>query len=225
MRYVLVPLDGNRLPALIMPDAIHLVGIGGDTILVRDVVQGTDALSSGASPSDSAHVYGDAGVLGDRAATYGVSVRTETVRVHSPADAIDRAVTSYGADIVACATHGRTPVGRLVHGSVAWRAMVRSPVPFLLRHAVDDGDRGEDKVTERRIMVPLDGSEYAEKALALAEGSGREWNASVHLVQVILGMPASLRGAANRAERGAPALPLLCRGSCRHARGPFLGVK
>jgi len=65
--------------------------------------------------------------------------------------------------------------------------MAHSPVPVLLRHS--DGELKPDPVTTRTIMVPLDGSEYSEKAVPVARQLASEWLASVWLVQVAPPLP------------------------------------
>src|SRR5437764_251138 len=80
-------------------------------------------------------------------------------------------------DFVACATHGRSPLGRLVHGGVAWHALAHSTVPVLLRRIDEKPHYASIFAEPRKIMVPLDGSELAETALPLAAELAEEWDA------------------------------------------------
>lgn len=67
-----------------------------------------------------------------------------------------------GASLVIMATHGRGLVGRLLHGSVADALMRMSPCPVLLVH----GDGSAVDLTSdpmpRHVLVPLDGTTFAE---------------------------------------------------------------
>ena len=88
--------------------------------------------------------------------------------------------------MIACSTHGRSTLHRLVHGSIAWSALAHSTVPVLLRHGGDQEAESEslDKLP-RRILIPLDGSVLAEKALPLAHELAAEWQASMWLAQAL----------------------------------------
>ena len=69
-------------------------------------------------------------------------------------------------------------------GSIAWRALLRSAVPVLVRH-VEEGIVSHPEPAQRRILVPLDGSTLAEKALPLATELAAEWRAPLYLVRVV----------------------------------------
>jgi nucleotide-binding universal stress UspA family protein len=190
MRSILVPLDGTPLSASIIPDAKRLAGPGGRLILIRDVTHPLFDISvSGESEHAAmraAETYLDTVAKQPRAE--GFRVEIEPMSIRDTAMAIDEAVRIFRADMVACATHGRGLLGRLVRGGIAWRAMVHSPVPVLLRHG-DGEDLEPTGVTNRTIMVPLDGSEYSEKAIPVAQELAKEWLASVWLVQVTPPLP------------------------------------
>jgi nucleotide-binding universal stress UspA family protein len=186
MSRVLVPLDGSHLAESILPDARRLAGPDGELILVRDAGRfaGTRfGIPYEVKPVEELQEYLEEQACLLRAEGVRVSVHT-LVRTDIPM-AIDEAARIFGADLIACATHGRGPLGRLVHGGVAWRAVAHSTVPVLLRHAEAEVSRGPLATEARRIMVPLDGSTYAEKALGLAQQLALEWHAPLWLAQVI----------------------------------------
>lgn len=54
------------------------------------------------------------------------------VRFGEPAKEILEAAREAGADLIALATHGRSGIGRLLHGSVASQVLHRAHVPVLL---------------------------------------------------------------------------------------------
>lgn len=189
MRRVLVPLDGTELAASILPDARRVAGPGGTLILIQNAepptyVRGTR--SADTISIDSAYDYLDA-VARDLESD-GMRVETHVMVLGRTAVAIDEAAAIYGADMVAVATHGRSPLGRLVHGSVAWRAIAHSPVPVLLRHP-DRPVSTQPFTGPRRIMVPLDGSSYSERAVGLACQLASETSGEVVLVEVLPTIP------------------------------------
>jgi nucleotide-binding universal stress UspA family protein len=186
MRRILVPLDGSDLSASIIPNARKLAGPDGELILVHDILPAVrNAKAGDPSPTeaiDHGFEYLEGLALSLRA--LGLKVRVDTLVIADTAVAIDEAARIFKVDMVACATHGRGPLGRLVRGGVAWRAVANSPVPVLLRH-VDEVPHQMAAVMPDRIMVPIDGSAYSETALPLAAELAEEWNAEIVLTQVV----------------------------------------
>lgn len=188
MRHVLVPLDGTDLAAAIVPDARRLAGRDGELILIRNVagVRDTDAGSpiDRTLAIDAAQVYLD--TVAQTLRADGMRVRTQPLVLGDAAVAIDEGAEMARADVIAVSTHGRSAVERWRSGSVAWRALLRSRVPILIRHV--DPERPFDRpphFNRRHIMVPLDGSALAEEAVPLARDLAREWDASITLVRAV----------------------------------------
>jgi nucleotide-binding universal stress UspA family protein len=184
MRRVLVPLDGSDVAARIFPDARRLAGPDGELILVRNVRVTPDYSPEARHVLEAASRYLDA--IAEELRADEVAVRTETLAMAAAAFAIDEAARIFEADMIAAATHGHGLAHQLVRDSVAWQALVHSPIPILLRHAKKVRDRlGGSEDEQRHILVPIDGSRLAEKALPLAEELAREWEAPILLVQVV----------------------------------------
>lgn len=192
MKRILVPLDGTEWAASILPDAMRLAGPGGELVLVRDVTSAIyDPVTGYYSENvafEAAQEYLDAQMK--KLCEAGVAAETNVLCLFDRAWAIDEAARVFKADMIACATHGRSVSGRLVRGSIAWKAMAHSPVPGLLRHP-----NGETEVVPpadavpRRILVPLDGSTEAERAIPLAVQLANEWHAELWLTHVLVDMP------------------------------------
>jgi nucleotide-binding universal stress UspA family protein len=100
-----------------------------------------------------------------------------------PDDAIREAIGGRGADMIAMASHGRGAVGRALFGSVADRVTRGSTVPVLIVRAADDAPPSH--VTLDRIVVPLDGSALAERALPVAAAIARRLKVPVAIVRAI----------------------------------------
>jgi nucleotide-binding universal stress UspA family protein len=183
MRRVVVPLDGSDLAEAIIPDARRLAGSDGELVLVR-IVSSQDAAGKHRR-AQASDVYLDS--LARRIRATGADVQTSTLVKDNVAEAIDAAVTEGNSEIVACATYERSSLYRLVHGSVAWSVLAHSPVPVLIRHFQDSVEvcDSRDVNLPRRILVPLDGSSLAEKALPLAQELSVEWQASISLAQAV----------------------------------------
>ena len=88
------------------------------------------------------------------------------------ADAVD-------VDMIVMCTQGAGGGGRLLYGSVADRVARHAPAPTLLLRG---GSHPVTTESVRRLVVPLDGSPAAERALALTTLLARTLGVSVHLV-------------------------------------------
>jgi nucleotide-binding universal stress UspA family protein len=193
MRRILVPLNGSAFAESILPDALRLAAPDGELVLVRDAskpeIDDVTGKFSESAAVDHAEDYLEN--LARKLHSEGVAVRAQTMVMGNPSDAIDEAIRLVKPDVVACATHGRTPLQRLLWGGVVWKALTHSSVPVLLRHPYRPGEQPAPfpEPMLRRVMVPLDGSELAEKALPLAQQLATDGHGSVHLVRVTYEQP------------------------------------
>lgn len=199
MRRIIVPLDGTELAERILPDALRVAGEDGELILLRDVSPQVyppqvweyyDRATWHFNSQDlatSAHAYLQTRIQELRAR--GIPVRAYAPMLNDVALSIDEAARALDADMIVCATHGRGPMGRVLRGGVAWRALAHSSVPIMLRHVAEQEKPARPDPVRRRILVPLDGSVRSETALPLAVELAREWNAAVHLIRVVADRP------------------------------------
>jgi nucleotide-binding universal stress UspA family protein len=187
MRRVLVPLDGSALAESIIRDARRLAGVDGTLVLVRDASRPSYNLDLGvaAGPLTVSNCEAYLETMARLLREQGVRVEIHTTFLNDISLAIDASAELFEVDMIACSTHGRSVVGRLVRGGAAWQALAGSKVPVLLRHGDDRPNPEFEAPQRRRIMVPLDGSEYAEKALPLAQKLALEWGAQLVLVRVM----------------------------------------
>jgi len=139
---VLVPLDGSALAEGILPFVLQVAGPLDLEIellrVVRPVPPSVTELSRDVVVEDvearleecRAYLEAVARDLVDR----GVRVRVHARR-GEPAAEIVRAARELGADLIAMTTHGRSGLGRLLHGSVAAAVLRDAHVPVLLLRA------------------------------------------------------------------------------------------
>jgi nucleotide-binding universal stress UspA family protein len=99
-----------------------------------------------------------------------------------PAEEILRQSAIGDFDLIAMATHGRSGLDRVLMGSVAEEVVRSSTVATLLCKAGTRIGRWE------RIVVALDGTPGAEEILEDAARLARLMNATIHLLQVGLGL-------------------------------------
>ena len=180
MYRILVPLDGSHEGEQILADALALTGAHGEIILLHVIRSPAFDHGTGGYTGHSA-VQGSEKYLEHIAAPLreeGRKIQKLTYLSADPSAAIDDAAKVYDVDMVACATHARGPFGRLLHGGVAWKAVANSNVPVILRHPDELGNEpARDGLNVSKIVVPLDGSAYAEKALPLACDLAGRWEA------------------------------------------------
>ena len=98
------------------------------------------------------------------------------------ADALQAHVEDSAADLVVITTHGRGPMSRFWLGSVADHLMRRLHVPVLMIRPAGSTPPPPDL---KMILVPLDGSSFAERALEVAVTLGKPFGAAFGLMMVI----------------------------------------
>lgn len=167
---LIVPLDGSELAERALPYAMHLAAAArGEIILVRVALAPAPMTIEAADFERMQRIaLGEAeSYLARIAATTPPQVSVKTVVLYGRvARRLIETVHEFGADAVVMATHGRTGLPHLLYGSVAEALLAQSPVPVLLVHA-RPGEAPVDAFDPAyaRVVVPLDGSSFAEAAL------------------------------------------------------------
>lgn len=108
-----------------------------------------------------------------------VRLNFEVLRSRSAAGSILDFITEEKFDLVVMGTHGRTGARHLFLGSVAEKVARLSPVPVFTTHK-DMEIRGI-----RRILVPVDFSDFSKTLVNSALEIGRVFDARVHLLHVL----------------------------------------
>ena len=172
-RTLVVPLDGSDLAEQAIPYAVKLAQNGrGGLILARAALgpppvrlDGADWEQEQSDAVEAAERY-----LADVAGTLDsdVQVSTQVGYGHAASQIISIAADS-GADAIVMATHGRTGLAHLLYGSVAEAILADSHVPvFLVRAQAGEARQSPFEPKTARLLVPLDGSPFAEAALQTA---------------------------------------------------------
>ncbi len=176
---ILVPLDGSTLAERALPVAARLARASEGSITLVRVISTTPATLPSApgrpnlvqtvSESDRqlAASYLE-GVI-DTEVLKGIHVKTE-VSVGLIAPIILSIAASSLADIIVMCSHGFTGVTRWMMGSVAEKIARYADVPVLILRAGGSipTEQFQHEPEGPRILVPLDGSQNAEAALAPA---------------------------------------------------------
>lgn len=185
---MLVPTDGSEHASRAAEHAGYLAELFDATVhglSVVDVQAAAGAFNAGGL--DESYIArleadGERAVEAVEAAVEGTApVRTAVVRGR-PDEAILDYADENGIDLVVMGTHGRTGLTRYVAGSVTERVLRLADVPVVTIRTVEErAARSEYE----EVLVPTDGSEYAEMSvdhgLAVAEAA----DARVHAVNVV----------------------------------------
>jgi nucleotide-binding universal stress UspA family protein len=166
---ILVPLDGSALAERALPEAEALARQTGAALLLVRILPLPTALTASAGAAGEAAP--EARAFLDRHAGHLVArgLVTDTRVIYGdPAEAILQEAASRDAATIVMATHGRTGLGRLVFGSVAEAVLRRATAPLLLVRAWDEDAAPPPLAAHPRVLVPLDGSPFAEEALPVA---------------------------------------------------------
>jgi nucleotide-binding universal stress UspA family protein len=172
---ILVPLDRSSLAEHAIPYAAALAGPGGRLLLLEVVPDPEPAYGLfGKTVIEEdlllrVCVDGARGALEVAARRWGgLAPGTDIeVAVGDPADEILRVATERRCGVIAMASHGRGSLGRWTYGSVADRVVRAADRPVLVVRA-HDREPALALPTINRLVVPLDGSAVAERALPVA---------------------------------------------------------
>lgn len=181
---ILVPLDGSEMSTRILEPVGWFAERAGSTVRAIHVIDGREvdqALLRGEDPRAAASAE-LARVLEPLRAR-GIAIAYDSYAGDPAARILDDAIT-HEASVIAMVTHGRSGTGRWLGGSVAEHVLRRSPVPVLL---ANPRALAATRREVRRILLPLDGSRLAARAIAPAIDFARLHDAEIVAVHVLDG--------------------------------------
>ncbi len=208
MKRLLVALDGSPLAEAVLPYAEDLARAAPARITLVRVVPAASpgealseenprllpfmvAMPTQPSPASAEaerderseaerYLDGIAKRLGERGVVAEVVVASG-----QPASSIVDEANLRQADLILMTTHGRSGLGRWIYGSVAEAVVAHSRVPVFLARAWKVERTLRPIGARARLVVPLDGSPEAERALPVATELARLLPADLHLVEIV----------------------------------------
>ncbi|MCW5850536.1 MAG: universal stress protein [Anaerolineae bacterium] len=188
---ILVPLDGSNLSERALPLATAFAKASdAQLVLVRSVwvprLSDITPEEEEVKAVDEAEEY-----LADLAFKLGAQgLQVQTAVPYAPAaEGILMEIELRHADLVVMSTHGRSGLSRLIYGSVAEAILAHSPTPVLLVRVTKDEAAQTSLPDDPQILVPLDGSEFAEVALPYASELARALNGTLVLLRAVVPPP------------------------------------
>lgn len=201
---ILVPLDGSDVAEGILPYVLQIAGKANIPLVLLTVVD-PDAIDYPASAmsavpasagesmviyrvqfeeSSRVHAQDSLHRVAARLRDDGIEAQA-TATIGGPAEEILRVAEEEGCGLIAMSTHGRNPIGRSILGSVTDRVIHASNVPVLTVTPERAKKYQEEGAPLTTLVVPLDGSELAQRALPYVERLARTLSMEVLLARVV----------------------------------------
>jgi nucleotide-binding universal stress UspA family protein len=187
---IIVPLDGSSTAEAVLPEVRRILRrADSEILLVRSefpmVVDVYPRIALDRALGEAKSYLQD---IADRLSEQGV--RTKTLVDSGPAaDAVLRMARQEKATLIALSTHGRTGAARVLLGSVAEEILRETVVPvFAVRTSVAgsaDTAPADERRAVRNVLLPLDRSERALRALEPAAEFCRLFGARLLLLHVL----------------------------------------
>lgn len=185
MKKILVPLDGSPLAESVLPYVAELARCTGAEVeivtAVSDVSLWDPIATAVAWEREEELALGYTESQREGLESNGVKATTKVVR-GDPAKAIVSAAAEDGSELIALSTHGRSGISRWLFGSVTGRVLENSKAPLLIVRPPEMDHPGG---AINKILVPLDGSELAERVLPMVEELAKDCGSTIVLMQAV----------------------------------------
>ena len=192
---VIVPLDGSASAEAILPHALLFAQRGPSILTLLQIVtpSGLPGVRDRMIPdnwSEGEEIWGQdyLAAMVRRLQSSGVTIQTR----HPEAALAEQAIVSYTkhqpqVQLIALTTQGRSAAGRALFGSLAEQVFASVSTSLLLLHPPKGEQTGSGPIVSasyQTIIVLLDGSVEAERALHEATSLAQEFSATLVLVAV-----------------------------------------
>jgi nucleotide-binding universal stress UspA family protein len=187
-RSIVVPLDGSALAAEALPYIPLLAAPGATVTLVRVTEPHRDLLPFGHArhAAEAERLRTSLGRDLDQRAeplrAAGLTV-TSDVRTGHAADEILVCAREHASDLIAMTTHGKSGLGGLARGSVTNRVLHGAKTAVFTFRPTGAGVAAPPAFDT--IVVPLDGSAFAARALPVAQRLAGRLGATVAVVEAV----------------------------------------
>ena len=191
---ILVPLDGSDFSAAALPVAAALARRTGATLqlaIVHDPSMYLHFKPGELTTFNKAELDNKCASLRAWVEEQAASISNTGVRAHGTylegtiVEAIAEHAELTNANLVVMTTHARDGLDRLRVGSIAASFIAQSPVPvFLVRPSGPEAPSPGHELPTGSLLVPLDGSSFAEAILPVAAEFARALSLSIELISV-----------------------------------------
>ncbi len=202
---ILVPLDGSDVAEGILPYVLQIAGKANVPLVLLtavdpDAIDYPGSAMAAAVPTSTGEPmviyraqFEESSRVHAQDALHRVAARLKNdgieakaiATIGGPAEEILRVSEAEGCGLIAMSTHGRNPIGRSILGSVTDRVIHASNVPVLTVTPERAKKYREEGAPLTTIVVPLDGSELAQRALPYVERLARILSMEVLLARAV----------------------------------------
>ena len=179
---ILVTLDGSKLAELALPYAECLAKTFGSEVILLSIIESTD---SEYQHMHQLYVEKMADLVKHNIASNPTATVKPVILSGKPAKEIIAYTEQNDVRLIIMASHGRSGIKTWAMGSVANNVLERASVPILLVRAKTPCTEESGEKLFSRILIPLDGSENGEAALAHIQELSNELQTEVTLLQVV----------------------------------------
>ena len=185
-RQIVVPLDGSTFAEAALPLALALSRRTKATLHLVTVVEPSPAIARAEWESASREWIEYLSGVSERIAGRAGGELTTALRIGHVVETLLAEARVREADVVVMATHGRGVLSRAWLGSVANGFLHQADRPVILVRP-EEGEAPPDAPVKgfETLLVPLDGSELSECALAHAIELGELFGSAYHLTRVV----------------------------------------
>jgi nucleotide-binding universal stress UspA family protein len=188
--HILVPLDGSFLAECVLPHVIAIATTHDASVTLLRVLeeQGEQDRTAFVSPLDAhldnviAQAY--LAEVADRLSRAGILVETVTLSGAAAVQIVAFAQQN-DVDLIVMSSHGKSGLSGWNMSSVVQKVAARAYRSMMIVRAYVPAGEGDDIVTYRRLLVPLDGSQRAECVLPIAASLARAHDAQLALAHIV----------------------------------------
>jgi nucleotide-binding universal stress UspA family protein len=188
---ILIPLDGSKLAENALPLArcfARALQVPIELLSVVDIAEAArrvaaDGIAVTRELADDANRR-FVKYLEELAKRFPTGRVYRTVRKGNAADTIIATSASDPQTLIVMATHGRSGLDRWLLGSVTEKVLRSGDSPLLIVRAKEDNSPPWEMAAPKRLLVPLDGSELAERILPYVQHLAKHLDLEVMLIGV-----------------------------------------
>ncbi len=185
-RRLLVTLDGSEFAEKVLPIAKALCQTYEAQLTLVSILRTRRSLQI--KPSTQAQI--EAGRLEKEAYLQSVIEKLSdngipidfAIGIGPVAETVNSLSHELDADMILLSTHGRSGVSKWILGGIASKIIQLSATPLLLIRPTTNGDMPPPEFN--RLLVPLDGSEFAERVLPYVRAIDPSFNSTIILLAV-----------------------------------------
>ena len=183
-KHILVPLDGSLLAERALTPATNIAEAMSAKLTLLRIVPQFAILAADPMLYEEMNRLGDEesiSYLRSKADALNLSIPIDvTSETGQPADTIIQFAEDHEVDLIMISSHGRSGLNRWVYGSVAERVLRQAPCATAIINA-----RVVRELPQcTKILVPLDGSDLAERALEPGKQLAAAMGIDLYLLRV-----------------------------------------